>query len=89
MRVLLACEFSGVMRDAFKVRSHDAWSCDFLPTEVPGQHYQGDIRDLLERLKGEGVRVRDDKLKTWGAAGAEMANKHTGPGWLVWIPEGE
>lgn len=47
MRVLLACEFSGVMRDAFKVRSHDAWSCDFLPTEVPGQHYQGDIRDLL------------------------------------------
>lgn len=46
-------------------------------------------RDLLERLKGEGVRVRDDKLKTWGAAGAEMANKHTGPGWLVWIPEGE
>ncbi len=35
------------MRGAFKARGHDAWSCDFLPTEVQGQHYQGDIRDLL------------------------------------------
>lgn len=54
----------------------------------PYAAYQAQL-SLLERLKGEGVRVRDDKLKTWGAAGAEMANKHTGPGYLVWIPEGE
>ena len=47
MRVLIACEFSGVVRDAFSARGHDAWSCDLLPTEKPGQHYQGDIRDFL------------------------------------------
>lgn len=43
MRVLVACEFSGVVREAFKARGHDAWSCDLLPTEIPGQHIQGDI----------------------------------------------
>jgi hypothetical protein len=48
MRVLVACEFSGVVRDAFNARGHDAWSCDLLPTEVVGPHYQGDVLDLLE-----------------------------------------
>ena len=43
MRVLVACEFSGVVRDAFRARGHDAWSCDLLPTERPGPHLQGDI----------------------------------------------
>lgn len=47
MRVLVACEFSGVVRDAFRARGHDAMSCDLLPTEVGGQHYQGDVRDVL------------------------------------------
>jgi hypothetical protein len=47
MRVLIACEFSGIVRDAFTARGHDAMSCDLLPTEAPGQHYQGDIRDVL------------------------------------------
>lgn len=49
MRVLIACEYSGIIRDAFKARGHDAWSCDLLPTERPGQHYQGDIRDMLSQ----------------------------------------
>ena len=49
MRVLVACEFSGVVRDAFIRRGHDAMSCDLLPTEVPGPHYQGDVRDVLDR----------------------------------------
>lgn len=40
MRVLVACEFSGIVRDAFAARGHDAWSCDLLPTERPGQHRQ-------------------------------------------------
>jgi len=40
---LIACEFSGVVRDAFLARGHDAWSCDLLPTEKPGPHYQGDV----------------------------------------------
>ncbi len=47
MRVLIACEFSGIVREAFKVKGHYAMSCDLLPTEIPGNHYQGDIRDLL------------------------------------------
>lgn len=47
MRVLVACEFSGRVRDAFIQRGHEAMSCDLLPTESPGPHYQGDVRDLL------------------------------------------
>jgi hypothetical protein len=47
MNVLIACEYSGVVRDAFLAAGHDAMSCDLLPTEKPGPHYQGDIRDLL------------------------------------------
>ena len=43
MKVLIACEFSGVVREAFRKRGHNAWSCDLLPTEIPGQHLQGDI----------------------------------------------
>src|SRR4051812_12297484 len=47
MKVLIACEFSGTVRDAFAAKGHDAWSCDLLPTEKPGQHYQGNVRDIL------------------------------------------
>ncbi len=47
MRVLIACEFSGIVRDAFQARGHDAWSCDLLPTEKYGAHWQGDVRELL------------------------------------------
>jgi hypothetical protein len=47
MRVLVACEFSGIVRDAFAARGHDAWSCDLLPTESPGPHIQGDVRLAL------------------------------------------
>jgi site-specific DNA-cytosine methylase len=42
VRVLVACEFSGIVRDAFIAAGHDAWSCDLLPSERPGPHYQGD-----------------------------------------------
>lgn len=47
MRVLIACEFSGIVRDAFAARGHDAWSCDLLPSERPGQHFQGDVLETL------------------------------------------
>ena len=47
MRVLVACEFSGIVRDAFLARGHDAVSCDLLPTESPGPHIVGDVRELL------------------------------------------
>ena len=48
MKILVACEFSGIVRDAFKERGHDAWSCDLLPTERPGQHIQGDVLEILD-----------------------------------------
>lgn len=47
MKVLVACEFSGVVRDAFTAAGHDATSCDLLDSETPGQHYKGDVRDIL------------------------------------------
>ena len=47
MRVLIACEFSGIVREAFRKRGHDAWSCDILPTEIVGQHYQVDVEGIL------------------------------------------
>ena len=47
VKVLVACEYSGVVRDAFRERGHEAWSCDLLPTDVPGPHYQGDVLEIL------------------------------------------
>jgi site-specific DNA-cytosine methylase len=47
LRVLVACEFSGIVRDAFIERGHDAISCDLLSSERPGPHYRGDVRDML------------------------------------------
>ncbi len=48
MKVLIACEFSGIVRDAFAEHGHNAWSCDLLATESPGQHIQGDVLDILD-----------------------------------------
>lgn len=50
MKILVACESSGVVRDAFRWMGHDAMSCDLLPSEKEGPHYQGDVKDIL----GEG-----------------------------------
>jgi len=47
MKVLVACEYSGAVRDAFIARGHDAMSCDLLPTDVPGPHYQGDVSNII------------------------------------------
>lgn len=51
MKVLVACEYSGRVRDAFLARGHDAISCDLLPTDSPGPHYQGDVLELIRREK--------------------------------------
>lgn len=48
MRVLVACEYSGIVRDCFASLGHDAMSCDLLPTEKPGPHYQGNVFDVLD-----------------------------------------
>jgi len=78
MKVLIACEFSGIVREAFAKRGHDAWSCDLLPTEIPGQHIQGDVMDILgdgwdlmiahppcTRLANSGVRWLHER-NLWG-----------------------
>jgi hypothetical protein len=50
MRVLVACEFSGVVREAFRARGHEAWSCDLLPAEDGSRfHYQRDVRVVIDR----------------------------------------
>ena len=49
LRVLVACEYSGAVRDAFSARGFDATSCDLLPTESPGKHIQGDVREIMNR----------------------------------------
>ena len=47
MKILIACEYSGRVRDAFTARGHYAMSCDLLPTDAPGLHYQGDVFDII------------------------------------------
>ena len=79
MKVLVACEFSGIVRDAFIARGHDAWSCDILPTEKPGPHIQGDVLEILNDgwdlmiahppctyLTNSGVRWLFEKEGRWG-----------------------
>ncbi len=49
MKVLVACEYSGIVRDAFANKGHDAWSCDILPTESQGNHIQGNVLEHLDK----------------------------------------
>jgi len=76
VRVLVACEFSGTVRDAFAARGHDAWSCDILPTERPGQHIQGDVRACLER----GRAMADEKEAVEIESNLKRAMTSHGPG---------
>lgn len=48
MKVLIGCEFSGVVREAFARKGHEAWSCDLIDSEIPGNHIKGDIEELLD-----------------------------------------
>lgn len=48
-RILIACEFSGIVREAFRKQGHDAWSCDLLDTEIPGQHIKGNVLKVFNR----------------------------------------
>jgi len=49
MKVLIACEYSGIVREEFKKLGHDAWSCDILDTEIPGNHFKGDVLEHLNK----------------------------------------
>jgi hypothetical protein len=72
MRVLIGCEFSGTVRDAFLKLGHDAMSCDLLPTESNGPHYQGDVRDVLGKKWDLGIFHPDC---TYLTSSAEWAYK--------------
>jgi hypothetical protein len=48
-RILIACEYSGIVREAFRLKGFDAWSCDLLPSDIPGQHLQGDIIQFIHQ----------------------------------------
>ena len=78
-RILIACEYSGRVRDAFRALGHDAISCDLLPSEAPGPHIQGDVRALLREpwalviahppctyLANSGVRWLKTDPARWG-----------------------
>ena len=80
-RVLVACEYSGSVRDAFAARGWDAWSCDLLPSEKPGNHHQCDVLEILDEgwdimvahppcthLAVSGARWFKDKLPEQAAA---------------------
>ncbi len=81
MRVLVACEFSGIVREAFRKKGHDAWSCDLLDTEIPGNHIKGDVLEQLDKgwdlmiahppcthLAVSGARWFRDKMDEQGVA---------------------
>ena len=68
MKVLIACEYSGAVRDAFIAQGHDAISCDLLPTDAPGPHYQGDVRDIIE--DGFGLMVAHPPCTHLAVSGA-------------------
>jgi hypothetical protein len=82
MRVLVACEFSGIVRDAFAKRGHDAWSCDLLPTEKPGNHIQGDVLEILN--DGWDLMIAHPPCTYLCAGGHNWMNRKP-----EWLPERE
>jgi hypothetical protein len=73
MRVLIACEYSGRVRDAFRALGHDAMSCDMLPTEAEGPHYQGDVRDVLH--DGWGLMVAHPPCRYLSVSGMHWTTR--------------
>ncbi len=67
LKVLVACEFSGIVREAFASRGHDAWSCDLLPTEIPGQHIRDDV---LKHLDGWDLMIAHPPCTYLAVSGA-------------------
>jgi len=70
MKILVACEFSGIVRDAFITAGHDAWSCDLLPTERPGPHFEGGIKTVLARIKGWDMMIAHPPCTHLAVSGA-------------------
>ncbi len=79
MRVLVACEFSGIVRDAFATRGHDAWSVDILPTERPGQHIEADALYV--------ARVGWGRIASWDMMIAFPPCTHLASSGARWFPK--
>jgi site-specific DNA-cytosine methylase len=77
LRVLVACEYSGTVREAFAAHGHDAMSCDILPTDRPGKHYQGDVRDVLD--EGWDLMIAHPPCTYLSVSGIHWNNR--GRGW--------
>ena len=75
MKVLKACEYSGRVRDAFTKKGHDAISCDLLPSETHGNHYQGDVRDLLKNLRGYDLLIAHPPCTRLANSGVRWLHK--------------
>lgn len=91
MKVLVACEFSGTVRNAFLSRGHDAWSCDLLPTEtMPERHIQGDCVDAINRGAWDVIIIHIPCTqmavcgnKTYGANGARHGERQRAIEWSI------
>jgi hypothetical protein len=77
-RVLVACEYSGTVRDAFAARGWDAWSCDILPSETPGNHHQCDVREVLTE-KWDVMIAHPPLLTRWQTNGRSPRAQHNVP----------
>ena len=80
MRVLVACEYSGVVRDAFAARGHDAWSCDILDSESEGQHIRGDALEVLH--KGWDLMIAHPPCTHLSVSGARWSTEGKKPMFL-------
>ena len=89
MKVLVACEYSGIVRDAFLAHGHNAWSCDILPTESPlnqtmnnpnWRHYQADIFEVLEHDNEWDLLIAHPPCTHLSVSGARWFEPHTLPG---------
>jgi hypothetical protein len=69
MKVLVACEYSGTVRDAFKSKGHEAWSCDLLPTDRPGLHHQGDVIEFIKNNPGWDLMIAHPPCTYLAASG--------------------
>ena len=86
MRILIACEHSGTVRDAFLKKGHDAWSCDLLPTDVPGPHIQGDVLEILN--DGWDMMIAHPECTYLANSGVQWLNKDPSR-WSKMVKAGE
>ncbi len=89
LRVLVACEFSGIVRDAFARRGHDAWSCDLLPSETPGNHIIGDAVRILNSGEPFGPLPDHGRLTWWDLLIAHPPCTYLANSGVRWLDSGE